>query len=56
MKHGKNLTFKQKMIIQDAGLNPSHWLLIKNLPDKLVLLHKTKGTLAEIEVYDGQAM
>lgn len=56
MKHGKKLTRVQRIFIQDIGLNPNHWLIIKNLPDKLVLLHKERGTLAAIEVYDGQAI
>jgi hypothetical protein len=56
MKRGKKLTRKQREIIQDAGLNPCNWLLVKNLPDKLVLVHKEKGTLAEIKVFDGQAV
>lgn len=56
MKHGKRLTRKQKELIQDAGLNPANWLIIKNLPDKLVLVHRNKGTLVEVEVFDGQSV
>lgn len=56
MKHGKRLTRKQKELIQDLGLNPNNWLLVKNLPDKLVLVHREKGTISEIKMYEGQAV
>lgn len=48
MKHGRKLTLKQKGLLQKAGLNPNNWLVVKNLPDKLVLLHKDKGTMTEM--------
>lgn len=48
MKHGKRLTLKQKEILQTVGLNPNNWLVVKNLPDKLVLVHRVKGTVTEI--------
>lgn len=56
MKHGKRLTLKQKELLQNIGLNPSNWLIVKNLSNKLVLVHREKGTLAEVGVYDGQAV
>lgn len=56
MKHGRNLTLKQKEILQTVGLNPSNWLLVKNLPDKLVILHRKKGTLTEIKLFEGEAI
>ena len=56
MKHGKRLTRKQKELLQDIGLNPNNWLKVKNLPDKLVLVHREKGTMTEVGVYDGQAV
>lgn len=48
MKHGRNLTLKQKKLLQSKGLNPDNWLVINNLPDKLILLNKSKGTMAEV--------
>lgn len=54
MKHGKRLTLKQKELIQEIGLNPNNWLAVKNLPDKLVLVHREKGTLTEVGVCDAQ--
>ncbi|NLE26506.1 MAG: hypothetical protein GX625_14405 [Clostridiaceae bacterium] len=56
MKHGRNLTLKQKEILQTVGLNPSNWLLVKNPPDKLVLVHREKGTLTEIPLFEGKPL
>lgn len=56
MKHGKRLTLKQKELIQGIGLNPNNWLVVKNLSNKLVLVHREKGTMTEVGVYDGQAV
>lgn len=56
MKHGRNLTLKQKEILQIAGLNPDNWFLIKNLPNKLVLLHRKRRTLSEIEICKGEVV
>ncbi|WP_397443925.1 DUF6906 family protein [Peribacillus aracenensis] len=40
MKNGKRLTRKQKELIQEAKLNPSDWLIAKNLPNELHLVHR----------------
>lgn len=40
MKNGKRPTKKQKMQIIDAGWNPDNWLVTKNLPDQLHLVHR----------------
>ncbi len=56
MKHGRKLTLKQKELIQGLGLNPNNWLFIKNIPDKLVLVHREKGTISEIKMHKGQAV
>ncbi len=52
MKHGRRLTRKQKEIVQTAGHNPHDWLLVKNLPDKLVLVHRTNGIKQEVSNRD----
>jgi len=54
MKHGKNLTRQQRKLVQSRGLNPDNWLVVKNLPDKLVLVHREKKTIIEVEVRDGR--
>ena len=45
MKNGKRLSRKQKEQIQEANLNPADWLVAKNLPGELHLVHRyTKAT------------
>lgn len=43
MKHGKNLTRRQKEYIASLRLNPDNWLVCKDTPDELVLEHKISG-------------
>ncbi|WP_438800611.1 DUF6906 family protein [Acinetobacter baumannii] len=43
MKSGKRPTRKQKLAIQAARLNPANWLVTKNLPDTLHLVHRETG-------------
>lgn len=43
MKQGRKPTRKQKLAIQAARLNPANWLVTKNLPDKLHLVHRETG-------------
>ncbi|MHB8061335.1 MAG: DUF6906 family protein [Ruminiclostridium sp.] len=50
MKHGKVPTVAQKKLIasckyKSKGLNPDNWLVIKNLPDKLVIRRKERCTV-----------
>lgn len=40
MKHGKNPTVKQKKILKGKGLNPDNWLIIKNQPDSMEIIHR----------------
>lgn len=40
MKNGKKPTKKQLITMKDAGLNPSDWLISKNLPGELHLIHR----------------
>jgi hypothetical protein len=55
MKHGKRPTVAQSNIIssfklRNVHLNPKNWLVIKNLPDKLVIKHRERVTVLEIPV------
>ncbi|MCR4436194.1 MAG: hypothetical protein QHH06_10475 [Clostridiales bacterium] len=55
MKHGKNPTVSQCKIIQGfkfkgKPLNPKNWLVVKNLPDKLMVVHRERATVMEIPV------
>ena len=41
---GKNPTLKQKKIIKSYGWNPDNWLVAKNPPGELHLIHRYTGT------------
>lgn len=43
MKAGKRPTLRQKIAIKWAGLNPNNWLVFKNLPDELHIVHRQTG-------------
>lgn len=49
MKHGKTPTREQRKLIASKGLDPAVWLVVKNLPDKIELVHRlsdrTKRTI-----------
>lgn len=40
MKHGKKPTVSQKKFLRSKGLNPDNWLIIKNLPDRMEVIHR----------------
>lgn len=40
MKHGKKPTRKQMDFIKRKGLNPDNWLVVKDTPEKMVLVHR----------------
>lgn len=40
MKHGKNPTREQKKLIQQWKLNPENWLVVKDTPDQMLLVHR----------------
>ena len=53
MKHGKNPTVAQRKLIANykpkgAYLNPGNWLVIKNLPDELVLRHRLTRNIIHV--------
>lgn len=50
MKHGKRPTKKQKMLMKKAKLNPDNWLVTKNLPDALYIVHRTTGNERVLKV------
>lgn len=49
MKHGKNLTRNQKKAVAAAGLNPDNWLVVKNLENRLIVMHRQSGKTRTIE-------
>jgi hypothetical protein len=55
MKHGKRPTVEQCKTIKAfkykaVHLNPANWLIVKNLPDKLVIVHRERLTILEVPV------
>ena len=40
MKHGKKPSLAQKELLKRMGLNPDNWLVIKNMPDSLEIIHR----------------
>lgn len=43
MEHGKKPTVEQRKEIVAAGLDPTQWLVTKNLDDRLVLVNSITG-------------
>ena len=43
MKHGKNPTRAQRLIIKSRGLIPKNWLVCKDTPNEMVIEHRTSG-------------
>jgi hypothetical protein len=50
MKNGKKPTRNQMKLFVDAGLNPRNWLIVKNLPDQLQVVHRETGATKTIFV------
>ncbi len=48
MKHGRKPTLKQIKRIKAAKLNPSNWLVSKNLINELHLVHRYTGTKRKV--------
>lgn len=40
MKHGKKPTVAQRKFIAAKGHDPAVWLITKDMPDKMVLVHR----------------
>lgn len=59
MKNGKRPTVAQCKIIAShkvrggVNLNPKFWLVIKSLPDKLVIKHRETPSVIEIPILKG---
>ncbi len=44
MKNGKRPTARQRAIIKGSGLNVENWLVVKDTPEKMVLVHRHSDT------------
>ena len=40
MKHGKNPTRQQKKLLQKWKLDPAVWLVVKDMPSEMLLVHR----------------
>ena len=40
MKNGKAPTVRQKKLMQEWGLNPADWLVVKDTPNQMELVHR----------------
>lgn len=43
MKHGRKPTIKQKKLMQYYNLNSADWLVVKDTPDEMVIVHRYSG-------------
>ncbi|MGG1879927.1 hypothetical protein ABDI30_20460 [Paenibacillus cisolokensis] len=44
MKNGKRPTRRQRIEIKNWGLNPENWLVERDTPDVMVLVHRYSGS------------
>ncbi|WP_430095206.1 DUF6906 family protein [Paenibacillus cisolokensis] len=44
MKQGKKPTRRQRIEIKDWGLNPENWLVERDMPTAMVLVHRYTGS------------
>lgn len=40
MKHGKKPTVAQRKLIKANGMNAENWLVVKDTPEEMVLVHR----------------
>ncbi|UOQ85670.1 DUF6906 family protein [Gracilibacillus salinarum] len=50
MKHGRRPTRKHKEVLVAENLNPKNWLIVKNLDDRLEVVHKETGNIKIIDL------
>lgn len=54
VKHGKAPTVRQKKLIADAGLNYDNWLVERDLPTDMIIIHRLTGSGYKLIKEDGQ--
>lgn len=40
MKNGKRPTRAQKLLMQSIRLNPANWLVVKDTPEEMTVVHR----------------
>lgn len=48
MKHGKKATREQRKLIQKRKLNPADWMVERDTPEKLVLVHRHFDSVSKV--------
>lgn len=48
MKHGVNPTRSQKKILAEHRLNPKNWLVVKDTPEAMELVHRNSDKTRRI--------
>ena len=51
MKHGKKPTRTQRQLIKDWHLNSDNWLVVKDTPDGMTIMHRHSGKTRTIPKY-----
>jgi hypothetical protein len=49
MKHGKNPTVKQKKLMTEWHLNYENWLVVKDTPTEMEIVHRVSGKIRVIK-------
>lgn len=48
MKHGKKPTVNQCKLMQRWQLDPAHWLVVKDTPEEMHLVHRFSDTTTKV--------
>lgn len=48
MKNGKNPTKAQKQFLREHRFNPDNWLIVKNTPEEMLLVHRYTSSTRRI--------
>lgn len=54
MKHGKKPTVAQRKFIQKKGLIAENWLVVKDTPEKMELVHRYSDKTTRIILKGGE--
>lgn len=54
MKHGKRPTVAQLKFIKANGLNPENWLVVKDTPEMMLLVHRYSDSTTRQIVKGGE--
>lgn len=54
MKHGKKPTAAQRKFIQKKGLIAENWLVVKDTPERIELVHRHSDTTKRVILKGGE--